>query len=82
MVGIDLLADAREAIASGKMLMSVLQDVDGQAQTAVETAINLENNRKFNEGIDRELDDTGISPYIIWIPFEPVDKENIAEFQS
>ncbi|MCH1982016.1 substrate-binding domain-containing protein [Ruminococcus sp. OA3] len=81
-VGIDLLADAKEAIASGEMLMSVFQDVEGQAQTAVEAAINLERDHRFNEGIDKELDETGISPYIIWIPFEPANKENIAEFQS
>lgn len=81
-VGIDLLADAARAISSGEMLMSVFQDVDGQAQTAVKAAVNLEKDQIFNEGIAEDTDQTGISPYIIWIPFEPVNRENISEFQS
>ena len=39
--------------------------------------VNLLEGNPINEGTDFELDDTG---YISWIPFTPVDKDNVADY--
>lgn len=77
-VGIDATADACAAVQSGKLAMSVFQDPKGQGTGAILAAINLIEGNPINEGIDYQLD-TAI-PYIVWVPFEPVTPENVADY--
>ncbi|MEL7655656.1 MAG: substrate-binding domain-containing protein [Bacillota bacterium] len=77
-VGIDATADAVAAIQAGKLAMSVFQDPKGQGTGAILAAINLIEGKAINDGIDYQLD-TEI-PYIVWVPFEPVTPENVADY--
>ncbi|HIT13699.1 MAG TPA: substrate-binding domain-containing protein [Candidatus Scatomonas merdigallinarum] len=76
-VGIDATVDGCQAVADGKMYMTVFQDADGQGYGACMAVVNLLEGNPINEGTDFELDDTG---YISWIPFTPVDKDNVADY--
>jgi ABC-type sugar transport system substrate-binding protein len=77
-VGIDATADACAAIQAGKLAMSVFQDPKGQGTGAILAAINLIEGNPINEGVDYELD--ADIPYIVWVPFEPVTPENVADY--
>ncbi|HVI39024.1 MAG TPA: substrate-binding domain-containing protein, partial [Anaerovoracaceae bacterium] len=77
-VGIDATADACAAVQSGKLAMTVFQDPKGQGTGAILAAINLIDGKPINDGIDYQLD-TAI-PYIVWVPFEPVTPENVADY--
>ncbi len=79
-VGIDATADGQAAVASGKMAMTVFQNAKGQGYGALKAALNLINQRPINEGTEYEIDSE--NPYVIWIPFEPVTKDNVAEYAS
>ena len=72
-VGIDALADARQNIIDGKMLMSVYQSAEGQAQNAVEAADRMIKGESLDDMFSEE------DPYIVWVPFEPVTAADLAE---
>ena len=78
-VGIDCTADGTAAVAEGKMYMTVFQNADGQGGGAVQAAVNLLNGKPINEGSAYETD--AENPYILWIPFEPVDASNVENYQ-
>ncbi|MDO5702461.1 MAG: sugar ABC transporter substrate-binding protein [Lachnospiraceae bacterium] len=78
-VGIDCTADGAAAVASGEMYMTVFQNAKGQGAGAMQAAINLLNGTAINEGTGFEVDSE--NPYIIWVPFEPVDASNVADYQ-
>lgn len=78
-VGIDCTADGAKAVASGKMFMTVFQNAVGQGSGAVQAAVNMLNGAPINEGTDYELDDE--NQYIVWVPFEPVDASNVANYE-
>lgn len=78
-VGVDCTADGAAAVAAGEMYMTVFQNAVGQGSGAMQAAINLLN----GDAIDK---DTGLSadsdnPYIVWVPFEPVTADNVANYQ-
>ncbi|MGM9629829.1 sugar ABC transporter substrate-binding protein [Butyricicoccus sp.] len=81
-VGIDCTKDGAAAVESGKMAMTVFQNPEGQGIGAVMACTNLIAGNPINEGTEYELDDTGesYSDSIIWVPFEPVTKDNVADY--
>ncbi|MBR3570379.1 MAG: substrate-binding domain-containing protein [Oscillibacter sp.] len=78
-VGIDCTADGAAAVAAGKMYMTVFQNADGQGRGALQAAMNLVNGAPLNEGTEFEVD--AENPHILWVPFEPVDASNVADYQ-
>ncbi len=66
--GIDLVADAKEYLADGRMAADVFQDGYGQGFKSVDVALALVN----GEQVEKET----------WIPFELVTKENMEEYFS
>ncbi len=84
-VGIDCTADGAAAVAAGKLNMTVYQNPTGQGMGAVQAALNLAAGKAANDGIDEsmfEKDTTGeaYSDSIIWVPFEPVTADNVADY--
>ena len=78
-VGIDATADGRQAIKDGTLAMSVFQDPNGQGGGAVAAALNLINGAALNEGTNFDVDETG---FILWVPFEEVTPDNVAEYDN
>lgn len=78
-VGIDATADGRQAIKDGTLAMSVFQDPNGQGGGAVAAALNLINGAALNEGTSFEVDETG---FILWVPFEEVTPDNVADYDN
>lgn len=81
-VGVDCTKDGAQMVEQGKMLMTVYQNPEGQGVGAVEAAINLINGKPANEGTQFVKDESGesYSDSIVWIPFEPVNKDNVADY--
>ena len=77
-VGIDCTADGAAAVASGKMYMTVFQNADGQGGGSVRAAVNLLNGNPINDGTGFDVDTE--NPHILWVPFEPVTSENVADY--
>ncbi|GHV83763.1 rhizopine-binding protein [Spirochaetia bacterium] len=66
-MGVDLIPDAKTAIANGELAASVLQDATGQGKGSAEYAEKLI---------------TGASlPAISWVPYVLVTKDNLAQYQ-
>lgn len=76
-VGIDASTDGRESIKNGELMMSVYQNPFGQGEGALRAALNLINGKPINDGTGYETDETG---NIVWIPFEPVTIDNVADY--
>ena len=76
-VGIDATADGRQAVKDGEMYMTVFQNAEGQGFGACMAAINMIIGKPINEGTSFELDESG---FIAWVPFEPVNKDNVADY--
>ncbi|MDF2511370.1 MAG: ABC-type sugar transport system, periplasmic component [Herbinix sp.] len=66
-IGVDGITDALNAVESGEMVASIFQDGAGQGSKAVEVLVNAVN----GQAVDKEY----------WIDFEPVTKDNVAEFK-
>ena len=81
-VGVDCTKDGAQMVQEGKMLMTVFQNPGGQGVGAVEAAINLINGKPANENTQFVKDESGesYSDSIVWIPFEPVNKDNVADY--
>lgn len=81
-VGIDCTKDGAAAVQAGKMSMTVYQNPLGQGRGAVEAALNLVDGKPANEGTEFTKDDSGedYSDSIVWIPFEPVTADNVADY--
>lgn len=77
-VGIDASADGRASIEEGKLAMSVFQDPIGQGSASILAAINMIEGNPIQEGTGYDVDETG---NIIWVPFEPVTIDNVADYQ-
>ena len=77
-VGIDATVDGIQAIKDGTLAMTVFQDANGQGYGAVQAAVNLIEGNAINDGTDYETDETG---NIVWVPFEPVTAENVADYE-
>lgn len=81
-VGIDCTKDGAAAVKAGKLAMTVYQNPLGQGRGAVEVAMNLMNGKPANEGTQFTKDESGedYSDSIVWIPFEPVTADNVADY--
>ena len=79
-VGIDATADGRQAIKDGELAMSVFQDPNGQGAGAVQAAVNLIKGDEINAETGFEIDEE--IPYIVWVPFEEVTPENVADYDN
>lgn len=81
-VGIDCTKDGAQAVADGILSMTVYQNPLGQGKGAVEAALNLAAGKAANDGTEFTKDDSGkeYSDSIIWIPFEPVTADNVADY--
>ncbi|MDO5784339.1 MAG: substrate-binding domain-containing protein [Eubacteriales bacterium] len=84
-VGIDCTKDGAAAVADGKMAMTVFQNPTGQGLGAVQAALNLADGKAANDGIDESVFDKdtsgeAYSDSIVWVPFEPVTADNVADY--
>ena len=82
-VGIDCTADGAQAIETGDMAMTVFQDPVGQGAGAFIAALNMIDGKPINTGMEQyKLDDSGTdySDSIMWIPFETVTSDNVADY--
>ena len=79
-VGIDATVDGVEAVKEGDLAMTVFQDPKGQGKGALMAAANMVEGKAFNDGTDFEVD--AENPYIVWVPFEPVYPENVADYEN
>ena len=77
-VGVDCTADGAQAVQEGKLYMTVFQNPVGQGSGAVIAAKNLIDGKPINDGTDYELSEESDS--IMWIPFEPVTADNVADY--
>jgi len=78
-VGIDATADGVQAVKDGKMAMTVFQNAVGQGSGAMQVAANMVAGNDIAEGTGYEVDDE--NQYVIWVPFEPVTPENVADYE-
>lgn len=78
-VGIDCTASGAEAVADGKMLMTVYQNASGQGRSAVQAAVNLLRGRPVDENTGYQVEAS--NPYILYVPFEPVTADNVAQYR-
>lgn len=67
-IGVDGITDALNAVEKGTLIASIFQDGAGQGSKALEIAAEAAKGNK----IDKEY----------WIDFEPVTKNNVAEFKQ
>lgn len=65
-VGLDGIDAACQAIVDGEMAFSVYQDLEAQADGAVDVAVQLLNGEDVTDAED----------YVIWIPFAPIMQED------
>lgn len=75
-VGVDATTEGCEAIASGKMEFTALQSAVGQGEYAVRAAARLAQGKSL-KGL-KYLDEDG---KYVWVPFEKVDSNNVADYQ-
>lgn len=66
--GIDGTEEARQSVKNGTFAITVLQDAEGQATTALKAAIDLAEGKKIDERII--------------VPFKPITKENIDQYMK
>lgn len=81
-VGIDCTRDGAQAVSEGKMAMTVYQNPLGQGRGAIQAALNLIDGKPANENTEFIKDESGesYSDSIVWIAFEPVTKDNVADY--
>jgi len=78
-VGIDATPDGVAAVKSGKMAMTVFQNAVGQGSGSIQAAVNMVAGKSINEGTGYEVDSE--NEFVIWVPFEPVTPENVADYE-
>lgn len=74
-VGVDYTADGAAALEAGKLYMTVNQDAQIEAEVAVTAAVNLDQGRAYDSGIEQLLGSdyaAQTQPYMIRIPAEAV----------
>ena len=74
-VGIDATFPAFLAIREGKLAMTVFQDAQAQGNTAIIALANMINGEPLDKGTGFKTSPD--NPYIIWIPFEPVTRNQV-----
>lgn len=81
-VGVDCTKDGAAAVSDDKLAMTVYQNPLGQGKGCIEAALNLIDGKAANENTAFIKDDSGeaYSDSIIWVPFEPVTADNVADY--
>lgn len=74
-VGVDATAEGCESIENGDMAFTVYQSAKGQGEAAVQAAIRFAKGESV-EDMDGVTDDCKY----IWVPFEKVDSNNVANY--
>lgn len=77
-VGVDGTNAGLQAISDGIMLATVYQNAVGQATAGVQAAINLASGADLSTDISYETDQDNEN--IIWVPFEKITADNVAEY--
>ncbi|MFQ7133190.1 MAG: substrate-binding domain-containing protein, partial [Dorea formicigenerans] len=67
-IGIDGITDAVTAVKEGRMIASDFQDAEGQISGAIDAAIKVLDGKE----VEKE----------IWIPFQMITKDNVADFEN
>ncbi len=75
-LGVDATADGCAAIEADEMKFTVLQSATGQGEYAVKAAARLAKGKSL-EGLDYLSKDQKY----VWVPFEPVDASNVADYE-
>ncbi len=73
-VGVDATAPALEAVKSGELYGTVLNDAQGIAQAMLDLALALTKGEDPADTVDLEDD------HYIWLPYRLVTRENLGEF--
>lgn len=74
-LGVDATADGCAAIQNGDMAFTVYQSALGQGETAVKAALKF----ALGESVD-SLDGVAEDEKYVWVPFEPVDAQNVTDY--
>lgn len=75
-VGVDATAPALEAVRSGELYGTVLNDANGIARAMLDLALDLASGEKPSD--DMEIEDG----HYIWLPYRKVTQDNLKEFQE
>ena len=78
-VGVDCTADGAQAVADGEMSMTVFQDPVGQGTGSIQVALNIINGEELTANTDYSTAED--NDYVVWVPFETVTADNVADFQ-
>ncbi|MEA4933410.1 MAG: galactose ABC transporter substrate-binding protein [Lawsonibacter sp.] len=73
-VGVDATAPALEAVKSGELYGTVLNDAQGIAQAMLDLALTLTKGEDPADTMELEDD------HYIWLPYQPVTQANLSEF--
>lgn len=74
-LGIDATEPAVRALLEGKLAMTVFQNAKAQGNVAVAALINMLKGNPITQGTNYQVSQD--NPYVIWIPFEPVTRQQI-----
>jgi len=75
--GVDALPEALALVKSGALAGTVLNDAENQAKATLDMAKNLADGKAATEGTSYKITDK-----IVRVPYVPVDKENLSQFQK
>ena len=77
-VGVDCTADGAQAVADGEMKMTVFQDPVGQGTGSIQVALNMINGEELTAHTDYSTAED--NEYVVWVPFETVTADNVADY--
>ena len=75
--GVDALPEALALIKSGAMAGTVLNDAENQAKATLDIANNLAQGKEPTAGTSFKMENK-----VVRVPYVPVDKDNLAQFQK
>ncbi|NIF20701.1 galactose/glucose ABC transporter substrate-binding protein MglB [Candidatus Pantoea multigeneris] len=75
--GVDALPEALALIKSGAMSGTVLNDAENQAKATLDIANNLAQGKEPTAGTSFKMENK-----VVRVPYVPVDKDNLAQFQK
>ena len=75
-LGVDATADGLAAIKEGKMACTIFQPAVGQGEAAVKAAIRMVKGQSI-----ASLDGAEENGLYVWVPFESVTADNVADYQ-
>ena len=75
-VGVDATAPALEAVASGQLYGTVLNDSRGQAQAMIDLALALWAGEDPAQAVELE------EGHYVWLPYHMVTRDNLEELQE